>query len=100
MNTYRITLKYSRLWEESITAESIDAAHIKARQIADFQDESCDINEREWISLAAVKSSGSEEYEYTECYGDSITCDDCSSIVGEWWTGEGRAICSICKVKA
>jgi hypothetical protein len=37
-----------------------------------------------------------EEYDFVLGTGDTITCDDCSTIAENWFTGESRSICEDC----
>ena len=34
-------------------------------------------------------------YEYTKGNGETITCDDCSNVVNDWFTDD-HAICKNC----
>jgi hypothetical protein len=42
----------------------------------------------------------SNSYEQVNGYGDTITCDLCSDITGEWYSDGNHAICASCEQKS
>lgn len=61
MATYTATLKYYKLWDVTVEAESLDEAQVLANDIARKEDATTDINEREGILLVEVTSSEEDE---------------------------------------
>ena len=55
MKSYIVSLKYSRVWDVEIEASSLEEAELKAKEHEQLEDISCDINERECVTLVGLK---------------------------------------------
>ena len=54
MPKYTATFKYTKVWDEVITAPSLAEAEVIAKQKAQAEDNSCDINEGEAVVFVDV----------------------------------------------
>ena len=61
MPNYRATFKYTKVWDEVITATSLSEAEVIAKQKAQLEDSSCDINEGESVVFVGVTRRNAEE---------------------------------------
>ena len=52
---YRAIVKYSRSYDVEIEADSLEEAENSAQVLVNQEDETLDINEREWLSLIGVE---------------------------------------------
>lgn len=61
MTQYKVALRYSRLYHETIEASSLEEAQDLAQDLAIREDNNVDVNENEWVSLLAVEPLEEEE---------------------------------------
>lgn len=52
---------------------------------------------KQWVEDRQENGDDGTGYEFTEGEGDTITCDDCSTIAEDWFSNE-HAICKSCYV--
>lgn len=55
MKTYKVSLKFVRVWDDEIIANSQEEAEKIAQEMADSEDNMLDINEGECVVLAGVE---------------------------------------------
>ena len=58
---YVATLRYSRNWDITIEADSLEKAQESAQAWADSEDNQLDANEREWVALVEVQLEECDE---------------------------------------
>lgn len=58
MKTYKVSLKFVRVWDEEIIASSQEEAEKIAQEMAESEDNMFDINEGECVVLAGVEEVG------------------------------------------
>ena len=61
MNTYKVTLKYHKLWDVTIEAETMEEASGIAIDLAQQEDAMTDLNEREGVVLWEVSPMEDED---------------------------------------
>jgi len=57
MKTYKVSLKFVRVWSEEIVANSQEEAELIAQEMADSEDSMLDINEGECVVVAGVEEA-------------------------------------------
>lgn len=57
MKTYTVSLKFVRVWQEEIIANSQEQAEQIAQEMADLEDRVLDINEGECVVVAGVEEA-------------------------------------------
>ena len=57
MKTYKVNLKFVRVWSEEIQANSKEEAILIGQEMADSEDQVLDINEGECVVLAGVEEA-------------------------------------------
>jgi len=57
MRSYRVSLKFVRVWSEEIVANSLQEAELIAEEMARSEDNLLDINEGECVVVAGVEEA-------------------------------------------
>ena len=57
MKTYKVSLKFVRVWSDEIIANSQEEAEAIAREMAEAEDSMLDINEGECVVVAGVEEA-------------------------------------------
>lgn len=57
MKTYKVSLKFIRVWSQEIIANSQEEAKLIAQELADSEDNLLDINEGECVVVAGVEEA-------------------------------------------